>query len=182
VIRNDASGKFPVEAIEREMRGRGKSLVFADEELQDLADMEYGSRNLFCLLTLLFPFVDTRNQFHIDHVFPRAAFHANKLKALGLSEDHINRVQCLKDRLSNLQLLEGPDNQSKKDHMPLQWIADNFKEEDNRKDFISRHLLEDLVADLNGFEAFYTERRTRLLEKIARVLNRPTEPGQVLAA
>ena len=61
--------------------------------------MKYGSRDLFGLLTLLFPFVDTRNLFHIDHVFPRAAFHARKLKELGLSEDDIERLQDLKDRL-----------------------------------------------------------------------------------
>ena len=107
VIRG-ASGKFPDESLEREMRVRGKSLAFTNEEVEELADMKYGSRDLFGLLTLLFPFVDTRNQFHIDRVFPTAVFHARKLKQLGLSDDDIARLQDSKDRISNLQLLQGP--------------------------------------------------------------------------
>ena len=104
------------------MRVRGKNLAFTKEEIEDLADRKYGSRDLFGLLTLLFPFIDTRNQFHIDHVFPRTLFHANKLKALGLSEDEIERLQAIKERLPNLQLLQGSDNQSKSGQMPALWI------------------------------------------------------------
>jgi hypothetical protein len=78
-----SEGAFPNEALEREMRGRGKSLVFTEEEIEELLDMKYGSRDLLGLLTLLFPFVDTRNQFHIDHVFPTAQFQARKLKKAG---------------------------------------------------------------------------------------------------
>ena len=99
------------------MRVRGKSLTFTQEEVEELADMKYGARDLFGLLTLLFPFVDTRNQFHIDHVFPNAVFHARKLKKLGHSDDEVAGLQDRKDRLPNLQLLQGPDNQSKNDQM-----------------------------------------------------------------
>lgn len=178
VIRSDDAGTFPVEGIEHEMRSRGKSLAFTDEEIEDLADSRYGSRNLFGLLTLLFPFVDTRNLFHIDHIFPRAVFHANELKALGLSAEESRRLQDVKERLPNLQLLEGPDNQSKSDQMPAQWIAETYeRREEDRKDYISRHLLDGIPADLNGFEAFYVARRKRLVERIVAVLNRPAERG-----
>jgi hypothetical protein len=111
VIRSDDSGKFPVDTIEHEMRVR-------------VADRKYGSRDLFGLLTLLFPFIDTRNQLHIDHVFPPTVFHASKLKALGLSKEEGDRLNDLKDGLPNLQLLQGPDNQSKSGLMPAQWIAE----------------------------------------------------------
>ncbi len=174
VIRN-ASGKFPDESLEREMRVRGKSLTFTNEEVEELADMRYGSRDLFGLLTLLFPFVDTRNQFHIDHVFPSAVFHARKLKQLGFPEDEIACLQDRKDRLSNLQLLQGPDNQSKNDQMPADWIAETYKTDDDRKDYIARHLLDGVMTDLNGFAVFYESRRKRLLERIVEVLNRPTD-------
>jgi hypothetical protein len=174
VIRK-AGGKFPDEALEREMRVRGKSLTFTNEEVEELADMKYGSRDLFGLLTLLFPFVDTRNQFHVDHVFPSAVFQTRKLKQLGISEDEIARLQDSKDRLSNLQLLQGPDNQSKNDEMPAKWIAETYKNDDDRKDYISRHMLEGVMTDLKGFEAFYESRRKRLIERIVEVLNRPTD-------
>jgi hypothetical protein len=175
VSRDDATSRFPDEALERAMRVRGKTLTFTDEEIQELADMKYGSRDLFGLLTLLFPFVDTRNQFHIDHVFPRAIFHARKLKELGFSEDDTTHLQDIKERLPNLQLLEGPDNQSKQDAMPAEWIKATYPQEDSRKDYISRHTLDGVMTDLKGFEAFYAQRRTRLLEKIVAVLNPPVE-------
>jgi len=174
VIRND-SEKFPDEGLEREMRVRGKSLTFTNEEVEELADMKYGSRDLFGLLTLLFPFVDTRNQFHIDHVFPSAVFHARKLKQLGFSDDEVARLQDSKDRLANLQLLQGPDNQSKNDQMPAKWIAETYKKEEDRKDYISRHMLEGVMTDLSGFEAFFKTRRGHLLERIEVALNGPVE-------
>jgi len=171
VVRSDDNGRFPVAAIEHEMRVRGKNLAFTNEEIEDLADRRYGSRDLFGLLTLLFPFIDTRNQFHIDHIFPRTVFHANKLKALGLSVEEIARFQALKECLPNLQLLQGPDNQSKSGQMPAQWIANTYKKDEERKDYIARHLLDGVMTDLNGFEAFYKERRKRLFERIVEVLN-----------
>jgi len=180
VIRSDDGGKFPLEGLEREMRVRGKSLAFTDEEIEDLADRKYGSRDLFGLLTLLFPFIDTRNQFHIDHVFPRAVFHASKLKALGLSGDDSARLVEIKERLPNLQLLQGPDNQSKSGQMPAQWIAETYKKDEDRKDYISRHLLDGVMTDLKGFEAFYEARRKRLLERIVAVLNRPSGTAEVV--
>jgi hypothetical protein len=141
-IRDATGGKFPNEALERAMRVRGKSLTFTDEEIEELADMKYGARDLFGLLTLLFPFVDTRNLFHIDHVFPRAVFHARKLKEVGLTQEDIEHLQELKERLPNLQLLEGPDNQSKQGTMPGKWIMDTYRREDERKDYVFRHMLD----------------------------------------
>ncbi len=173
VIRSNKTGKFPADDMEREMRARGKSLTFTGEEIEDLADRKYGSRDLFGLLTLLFPFIDTRNQFHIDHVFPRALFHAGKLKNLGFSADDIARLSEMKERLPNLQLLQGPDNQSKNDQPPAEWISDTFKKDEDRKDYIARHLLDGVMTDTKGFEKFYAQRRKSLLERIVAVLNYP---------
>lgn len=171
-----SEGAFPDEAVEREMRGRGKSLVFTEEEIEELLDMRYGSRDLFGLLTLLFPFVDTRNQFHIDHVFPTAEFHARKLKKAGFVDAKIEKLQELKDRLPNLQLLQGADNQSKNDQMPAEWIEATFKTKQERQDYIERYLLDGVMTDLGGFEAFYDARRNRLKEKIGEVLIQKGDP------
>jgi hypothetical protein len=173
VIR-ESHDTFPDIALEREMRTRGKSLTFSEEEIEDLADMKYGSRDLFGLLTMLFPFVDTRNQFHIDHVFPTAVFHARKLKQLGFSPEQIETMQDRKDRLANLQLLQGADNQSKSDQMPADWITETFKEVDDRKDYILRHQLDGVMVELNSFDTFYETRRIALLGRITAVLNSQT--------
>ena len=162
---------FPSQALEREMRSRGKSLHFSQEEVEDLADVKYGSRDLFGLLTMLFPFVDTRNQFHIDHVFPTAIFHARRLKQLGLSQEQIEELQDRKDRLPNLQLLQGADNIAKSDQMPAEWILSTYQKTEERQDYISRHLLDGVMVDLTGFHGFYDKRRENLLAKISEVLN-----------
>jgi hypothetical protein len=164
-------GEFPDEAMEHEMRTRGKSLVFTEEEIEGLLDTRYGSRDLFGLLTLLFPFIDTRNQFHIDHVFPSTAFHARKLKKAAFSSEQIEELQERKDRLPNLQLLQGPDNQSKNGQMPAEWITETFKKKEDRQEYIARHLLEGVMTDLDGFGAFYDSRRDRLRQRIKDVLN-----------
>jgi hypothetical protein len=163
--------EFPDEAVEHEMSKRGKSLVFTEEEIEELLDTRYGSRDLFGLLTLLFPFVDTRNQFHIDHVFPTAVFHARILKKAGLPSEQIEDLQMRKDRLPNLQLLQGSDNQSKNGQMPAEWIKETFKKKEDRQDYIARHLLDGVITDLDGFKEFYDGRRDRLRERIKKVLN-----------
>ena len=117
--------------------------------------------------------------FHIDHVFPRAVFHAKKLKTLGLSEEEIQRLAEFKERLPNLQLLQGADNQSKSAQMPVQWISETYKADDDRKDYISRHISDGVMTDLTGFEAFYQARRQRLRERIVAVLDQPTDAAKV---
>jgi hypothetical protein len=79
-------------------------------------------------------------------------------------------MQDLKERLSNLELLQGPDNQSKNGQMPAKWIEATYKKDAERKDYIARHMLDGVMTDLNGFEAFYKARRSRLLEAIRAVL------------
>lgn len=170
-IRNTSNGTFPASELERSMRTRGKTLTFTDEEVADLVDLKYGSSELFGLLTLLFPFVDTRNQFHVDHVFPRSAFHARKLTGLGMDAETISIIQDKKERLPNLQLLEGAENESKSDKMPGEWLAENFNDDSTRTDYIGRHLLDGVQVDINGFEEFYDARRATLITRIKENLN-----------
>ena len=68
---------------------RGKSLTFEPEEIEELVSMQYGDKRLFALLSLLFPFVDLHNQFHIDHVFPISRFTTQRLLKSGVPEAKI---------------------------------------------------------------------------------------------
>ncbi|MEV6055238.1 hypothetical protein [Streptomyces sp. NPDC052107] len=105
---------WPTEAIEREMARQGKSLRFEPTEIEDLLDLKYGSKRLFPMLAMLYPGVDTRDQFHEDHIFPRSILRSRaKLRAAGLSEDALPLIEDCADRAANLQLLRGPENISK---------------------------------------------------------------------
>ena len=75
VLRSNENGHFPAAEMRQLMAQRGKSLDFAQEEVEDLADMGISDRRVFALLTLLSPSIDLRtHQFHIDHIFPKSRF------------------------------------------------------------------------------------------------------------
>ena len=84
VIAENGSDDFPVNRIREEMARRGKSLVFEKEELEELADMQYGNGLTFALLSQIFPFIDLSNHFHIDHIFPKARFTERRLRDAGV--------------------------------------------------------------------------------------------------
>lgn len=62
--------------------------------------------------------MDCRNQFHVDHIFPRARFSKTGLRKAGSSEDEVERSQAQRDGLANLQLLDGIANIEKQQTLP----------------------------------------------------------------
>ena len=161
--------QFPVAQLEAAMRVRGKSLTFEDDDIEDLAE---SNDREFALLSLLYPFVDFRNnRFHIDHVFPTSRFWIRRLRQAGIAEDDIPEFQRRADRLPNLQLLDGPRNESKSDRLPGQWIAETMDAEQAGA-WCERHDLGEIPADMAGFLTFYEARRDRLRDRLRRLLDR----------
>ena len=172
-IRVHGKERFPVEELERQMAKRGKSLAFEDEEVQELVDLRYGDGRTFALLTLLFPFVDLQNHFHVDHVFPRARFSKSKLRALGLGDEQIEDWQEQRDGIANLQLLDGHANLEKQAALPGPWMRQMFQDESRRRGYCEQHLLGEVPEDLAGFSSFYAARRERLRHRLLELLRRP---------
>ena len=172
VIRENGSDAFPVGSIYKEMERRGRSLVFEGEELEDLADMQYGNRLTFALLSLLFPFVELRNHFHVDHVFPKKRLSVPSLKAAGVSEDKTNDFVECRDRLANLQLLPGVENNEKRARMPAEWLCERFSDSVERRRYTEDHLLGEVPKEMVDFDDFYKARRERLKKKIGELLGR----------
>ena len=173
VIGENGDDAFPASSIQEEMARRGRSLIFEDEEIEDLVDMEFNGRLTFALLSLLFPFVDLHNQFHVDHVFPRSRFTEARLRSAGVSDDEIGRFRSSGNRLANLQLLQGAQNYEKSDRMPADWLDQTYPGDPaGRRQYENLHLLGDVPEKMTGFDAFYEARRTRLKEEITRLLGR----------
>ena len=169
-IREAGAVDFPVAAIERTMAQRGKSLRFEDDEIDDLADSQYGSRNVFPLLASMNPGVNLRHEFHVDHIFPRKQLSTAALRRRGLSPEQIAEVQDRMNGLANLQLLEGTQNIQKSDALPMAWARVQFPDESARLAWLAGHDMHDLPEDVEDFPAFYDARRSRMSEKISRVL------------
>ena len=172
IIKANDRDAFPAKLIRSEMRAQGKSLVFEDEEVEELADMQFGDRLAFALLSLLFPFVDLRNQFHIDHIFPRSRFTERRLSNAGVADDKIGDFIQSRDRLANLQLLEGSKNAEKSAKMPDEWLAQEFPTSSSRQNYKNLHLLGDVPDSITQFDVFYKARRARLRDRIGELLGR----------
>lgn len=170
IIQSSAGEGFPVNQLRDVMARRSKSLTFEPAEIEDLLHMEYGDKRLFVLLSLLFPFVDLRNQFHIDHVFPGSRFTRAQLREAGVSEESLDTLGRHANELPNLQLIEGAVNNEKRAMMPAKWLAKHYTDPATRQHYRDKYLLGDLPEDVTGFEIFYADRqdllRTRLTEML----------------
>jgi hypothetical protein len=147
-IQSEGAAAFPVAAIRQVMASGGKSLTFEPEEIEELVSMQYGDKRLFALLSLLFPFVDLRNQFHIDHVFPISRFTALRLSKAGVPESEIDHFIEIANSLGNLQLLEGAMNVEKRAVLPAEWLAVRYPIETDRTHYASIHELGQVPSDI----------------------------------
>lgn len=169
-IKEHGAEKFPYDQIREVMARRGKTLSFEDEEIEELADMAYGDKRLFPLLVLIFPFINAGYTFHIDHVFPKAAFNKRKLEKLGLSDAEIDRFKEYSDRLPNLQLLLGAVNNEKRKTLPAAWLVSQYPDEAKRKSEVDAHILGSVPEGVSGFLSFYDARRIALRDRISNLL------------
>jgi hypothetical protein len=161
---------YPAAELESAMTRLGKSLRFDEDEIQDLLGLAYGDKRTFALLALLYPGMDFRNEFHLDHIVPRGAIKKSHLAAAGIDALQADELREMIDRLPNLQLLEGPYNVAKQDKMPDIWIAEHFSDEYARNSYCARHDLEFVPQNLLEFKQFYDARRDRLAEKLRKLL------------
>jgi hypothetical protein len=177
VINNSPDSGFPVEALNQTMRQRGKSLTFEQEEIEELASMKYGDKRVFLLLSLLYPFVDLKNQFHIDHIFPRSQFKPTQLKKFGFEDAEVETLREWRDQLPNLQLLEGKANIQKQSTLPMPWLRAKYSvsggtaDEAGIQDYCDRQDLGDLPEELKDFRQFYEARHGILKSRITSLIN-----------
>ncbi len=171
-IRENEIDAFPVARIREAMARRGRQLIFDDEEVEDLADMRYGDRLTFALLSLLFPFVDLRNQFHVDHIFPASRFTERRLKDACVPDEKVAAFRDGRDRLANLQLLQGAVNAEKGATMPAEWLSDTYANDGSRHEYEQRYLLGHVPEAIPEFDIFYDARRERLKRRIGQLLGR----------
>lgn len=172
-IKTHGAGGFPDEELYAEMARRGKSLRFTDEEVSELVEMQYGDKRLFAMLAMLFTFVDVRNHFHIDHIFPKSQFTRAKLVKAGVPVDDIDDFQEMVNGLPNLQLLEGTENIEKLASMPADWIRKILPEskKSNRASYCENHLLGQIPESLTEFRTFYENRRDALRSRIVELVS-----------
>jgi hypothetical protein len=168
----DEHGKagFPTAELERAMALRGKSLAVTDELVDDILSLSYGGARTFPVLAMLFDHVDTRNQHHVDHVFPKALLEPKRLREQGFSREDIEDLSARRDKFANLQLLGGPENIDKSASAPDEWALRAFPTQDAMASYMSLNELTALPHDARAFVDFYEARRLALADRIRRKL------------
>lgn len=171
VIEQTSTDKFPVEDLERVMASRGKSLRGNHEVIEGLLDLRYGDARTFPLLALVFDHVNTRNNHHVDHVYPTAQLKPGPLRDAGIPADRWDSIIDRKDRLPNLELIEGKENISKSAKLPANWVDEVMPEAATRSAYLGRNLLPLSLPSMPAeFDEFYETRRSLLRERLRDLL------------
>ncbi len=174
VIKNAGADRFPLAEIEYAMARRGKSLDVTDALVEDILGLGYGGGRTWAVLATLFDHVDTRMQYHVDHVCPQAQLDPKALKA-ATGDDRSRRytdamiedIVARRDLLPNLELLPGPENVGKSDTAPDVWVAAHYKGADERAAFMKANALPGpLPHNVGDFVAFFDSRRELLASRI----------------
>jgi len=146
-----------------EFKGKDKTLTFTKDDLDNLLNYEYNQGYTFMALSLLYPTLDFKNKFHIDHIHPKKYFKRHELAKLVLSDSQMRFYQENRDRLANLQLLEGVPNEEKSSKPLAKWLDRNF-DSGELKDFLRKNHIPDVDLDFHNFEQF-VEKRSELIKK-----------------
>ena len=141
-----------------------RNLRFSEPEIDTLFDLEKGAYT-FMILSLLYPHLKySQKGFHQDHMHPYSGFSDKILADIGLLPERRLDWQTLRNRLANLQLLEGRENIHKNDETLVNWL----KSEQNR--IAAKYLPKDVSYELKDFETFLTKRQELMKQALVSIL------------
>lgn len=169
-IISDSPTCFPLQGIVDKFKGSPKTLAFDVDTIEKLLFYEYGESYTFSALALLYPTLDYRNKFHIDHIFPRSFFTKKKLSQKEIQESKVEYYIENSDYLPNLQLLEGIPNQEKGDMDFGEWLNKSYPDGQDRQDYMMKHYIPDIDLGFGNFENFVREREKLMRDKFTTIL------------
>ena len=170
IIKSNTSNKFPVYEIVDRFKGTNRSIQFTQEDINNLIYTKYGQNDVLSILSILYPWADLKNKFHIDHIFPKSKFTRKKLLDRGFSESKINFFMENYNFIGNLQLLEGIKNLEKKDKDFKDWIAEfNFNDVE-LKNYEEKHYIPHIDLEFENFDNFLNERNKLIIDGLSKNL------------
>lgn len=166
LIQKEENTDFPLNDIIENFKGTNKTLIFSDEDIENLTFYQYGQGFTFSVLSLLYPTLDFRNKFHVDHIFPKSLFKTSILKKKRLSDNDIEIFQDNTNYIANLQLLEAIPNIEKQDKEFEIWFKSTYTSDSVQKDYCDKHYIpQNIDLDFNNFIEFFEEREKLIKNK-----------------
>lgn len=172
IIRDDHEG-FPLKAICGKFRGTNRDITFTDDSINNLLWTKYGGGDVLIVMSILYPWANMKNHFHIDHVHPKTTFTRKKLIKCGVPEDKIDFCLNNYNYIGNLQLLEEVPNEEKSARYFDEWIEEQYPDMDQRKDYMRKNYIPDVDFSIQNFEEFFIEREKMLCTALKKELMQP---------
>lgn len=162
------NNNFPFQEIAEKLKGTYKSIIFDKDEIENLFFYSYGGSYAFPTLALIYPTLDFKNRFHLDHIFPKSLFTRSKLQKQGIRniEFYMDNVNLL----ANLQLMDGTINEEKSNTEFEVWIDKTFSEESQRKEYMNKNYIPDVDFSIENFEEFLIQRKELMKNKYESIL------------
>ncbi|EMH58525.1 hypothetical protein HMPREF1444_00303 [Helicobacter pylori HP250BFii] len=121
---------------------------------------------VFPILQILYPHLNYKTTtFHIDHIYPKSKFNEKNKK---LDKDFYKWG----NHLYNLQLLEGTENQAKKDKDPEVWLKEEYKDNQQAiEEYKKRNYIDpNLRLEWENIKEFREKREKAIIEKLKEAL------------
>jgi len=147
----------------KEIRLTGdRNFKLTEDIFNTIFDYDLGAYT-FMILSMLYPELKLSEiKWHQDHIHPFTGFDTRKIKPLNLDKDKISDWQKKRNKLPNLQLLEGSSNESKNATPLVEWL---------RQEHTVKYLPKDISYDLTNFEEFYNKRKQLMTEELRKILS-----------
>ncbi|HDR7912486.1 GmrSD restriction endonuclease domain-containing protein [Bacillus pretiosus] len=159
------NSEFPLQPIIDEFKGEAKSFTFSDDEIDNLLSYQYGQKHTFSILAVLYPHLDFRNKFHLDHIFAKSLFTKRNLTKRGIPHEKIDVYVESVNSIVNIQLLEGIPNMEKSDMEFEKWLNETYKDTTKLEKYMEEHYIPRVSFEFQNFEEFIVKRRELLHEK-----------------
>lgn len=165
IIKNQSLNGFPVDFIFTHFKGTNRSLQFTDDDINNLLYSKYGHNDTLVILSMLYPWADLRNNFHIDHMFPKSEFTLKKLEEKGVPTEKISYFIENYNFIGNLQLLEEIPNIEKKAMDFDKWLSEKIPAGE-LTDYKKKHYVPNVNLEFKNFDTFLEEREKMLIKKL----------------
>ena len=161
---------FPFNEILNKLKGSPKSMIFNEDEIENILYYQYGQSYTYSALALIYPAFDFKNKFHQDHIFPKKLFTRKRLEKMKLSEESIEFYLDSYNYLGNLQLLSGIPNQEKSGKDFKKWILETYPKKEDRAAYMKTHYIPDVDLSFENFEEFIEEREKLIIDAFKKIL------------
>ena len=168
ILRNP--GGFPYQQIVDRFKGTNRDISFSDDSINNLLYTKYGSGDILLVMSILYPWADLKNHFHIDHMFPKSLFTRKRIQKLGVPENQIDFYIDNVNYIGNLQLLEELPNKEKNNTEFKTWLEQHYADADKLKAYREKHYIPNVGVEFTNFEEFFLEREKLLVKALKAAL------------